>query len=401
MTAAHPTAKPRFDYLIIVAFVMAIGAFGTDMMLPGISAISRDFGLESSADAHQMVTLFFLGMAAGQIFAGPLSDMLGRKTVILWGYGIFSVATVATILTNDWTVMLVARVVQGLAAAAPRVVVIAMVRDEYGGRSMAQIMSVVGAVFIIVPVFAPLIGQAFIFVGGWRASFLGLLLLALMTAVWFGVRLPETLPKGARTPFSFAALWMGLREVLKSRIAVGYTVAMGFIFGLLVAYLGTAQQVFETAYGITDMFAVYFGLGAISVGVASVINARLVVRVGMRRLSAQAAAFMAVVGAAFAAWVLIVPVPAFWLFMIWLIISFFPIGVLFANLNALAMEPLGHIAGLGAAFVGAISTFLSLPLAAVVSAQFDGTVRPIVIGFAVFSVTAWALIIWTNRVDPP
>lgn len=388
---------PSAEYLVIVALVMGIGALGTDLMLPGMGGIAETFALSSSADAHQIVTQFFFGMAVGQIFAGPLSDTFGRKPVIIIGYVFFCAATLVSVVTSDWTTMLVARFVQGLAAAAPRIVIMAMIRDDYAGRMMAQVMSVVGAVFITVPVFAPAIGQGFMLFGGWRAAFGGLCLLAMASALWFALRLPETLAPPERTPFRACPLIAGMREVLTSRIAVGYTVACGFVYGLLVAYLGTAQQVFEAAFGVTDAFAFYFGLGAASVGVSSLINAKLVLRVGMRRLSAQAAAAMALLGIGYGALVLYQPEAGLWPFMLWLIASFFCIGILFANLNALAMEPLGHVAGIGAAFVGALSTFISLPLAALIANQFDGTVRPIVIGFAALAAIAWAVTLWTNR----
>ena len=293
--------------------------------------------------------------------------------------------------------MLLARAVQGIAAAAPRIVIIAMVRDEYAGRSMAQVMSVVGAVFITVPIFAPMVGQGFLFLGDWRATFVGLCVLAAATALWFAWRLPETLSVEARTPFRAATLWAGLREVLRSRVAVGYTLAQGFVFGLLIAYLGTAQQTFEAVYGVTELFAVYFGLSAASVAVSSLLNGALVMRLGKRRLSVIAGAGLTITSASFAALLLFEPAQPLWLFVAWNLTWSFFVGILFINLNALAMEPMGHIAGLAAAFIGALSTFMSLPLASLVAEQFDGTLRPLAIGFTLLASCGWALIVWTDR----
>lgn len=390
------TARPKLDYLIIVAFVMGIGALGTDMMLPGLGQITETFEI-SKADGHLMVTVFFFGMALGQVVMGPLSDTLGRKGVIIGGYAVFCAATLVSAITSDWTVMLLARAVQGIAAAAPRIVIVAMVRDEYAGRSMAQVMSVVGAVFITVPIFAPMIGQGFLYLGDWRAIFIGLCLMAAATALWFALRLPETLSAEARTPFRVATLWAGLREVLASRIAVGYTLAQGFVFGLLIAYLGTAQQTFEAVYGVTDLFAIFFGLSAASVAVSSLLNGVMVMRFGMRRLSTIAGAGLTITSASFAALLLLEPSQPLWLFVVWNLTWSFFVGILFINLNALAMEPMGHIAGLAAAFIGALSTFMSLPLAAMVAEQFDGTLRPLAIGFTFLAASAWALIVWTEH----
>lgn len=381
---------------MIVAFVMAIGALGTDLMLPGMGQITETFGIAKS-DGHLMVTVFFFGMALGQLVMGPLSDTLGRKRVILGGYAVFCAATLVSATTSDWTMMLLARAVQGIAAAAPRICIIAMVRDEYAGRSMAQVMSVVGAVFITVPIFAPMIGQGFLFLGDWRAIFVGLCVLAAATALWFAWRLPETLSVEVRTPFRAATLWAGLREVLRSRVAVGYTLAQGFVFGLLIAYLGTAQQTFEAVYGVTELFAVYFGLSAASVAVSSLLNGALVMRLGMRRLSVIAGAGLTITSAAFAALLLFEPAQPLWLFVAWNLTWSFFVGILFINLNALAMEPMGHIAGLAAAFIGALSTFMSLPLASLVAEQFDGTLRPLAIGFTLLASCGWALIVWTDR----
>lgn len=393
------TAKTSMtEYVILVALLMSIGAMGTDLMLPALDVIGRELGAAHPNDGHYIVTTFFLGMAVGQLFVGPLSDSLGRKPVIYAGYAVFVLGCLMSMTTDSWTMLLLSRFLQGLGAAAPRIVTVALVRDEYAGAAMARILSMVMAVFIVVPIAAPALGQGLIYLAGWRATFVALAAMAVVVSLWFWARQPETLPRSGRRAFRLGPIWLGIVEILHSRSALGYTIATGLAYGMLVGYLGSAKQIFQDVFGIGDLFAAYFALAAAAVGVASLANAKLVARFGMRRLPWTALVGLTVVSFGFLATLSAsAGVPSLGMFLAWQLSAFFCIGVIFGNLNALALEQLGHMAGLGAAFVGSIATFISLPLAAVIGGAFDGTVFPLMIGFAVLGLAACGVFIWTNR----
>lgn len=388
--------------MILVAFLISIGAMGTDLMLPALDTIGRDLSVADANDTHFVVTSFFLGMAVGQLIVGPLSDSLGRKPAIYLGYGIFVAGCFLSMFAENWTVMLIGRTLQGLGAAAPRIVTVALVRDQYEGRAMARILSIVMAVFILVPILAPAMGQGLIYLGGWRMTFIGLAVFAVVATVWLAARQPETLPANLRRSFQAASIWNGIREILGSRIALGYTMATGLMYGVFVGYLGSAQQIFAITFGVGDLFVIYFAISAASIGAASLLNARLVLGLGMRRLNGIALVCMTVLSFGF--WALLSVfdgIPPLSLFLVWQLATFFCVGIIFGNLNALSLEPLGHMAGLGAAFVGSISTFLSLPLAWAIGHLFDGTVFPLVAGFAILGLATCFVVVWTDRPQFP
>jgi len=389
------------EFIALAALMTSIIAMATDVMLPALSVIGEDLHVADPNSAQLVISTLFIGFAVGQLLAGPLSDRFGRKPVIYLGYIIFAGGCLLSMFATSFTMMLVGRVLQGLGAAGPRIITVSLVRDGYAGASMARIMSIVMAVFIFVPIAAPAIGQVIIALSGWRATFTTLLVLAAAGFAWLALRQPETLPVDRRRPLSFASVGAGLREAVRMRTVTGYVLMTGFVFGPFLGYLSSAQQIFETTYRVGDLFPILFGAAAIAIGAASIANSMLVVRLGMRLLVRFA--FMGII--LFAVLFLIPTlvmdgVPPLWLFMAWLAVTFFCMGLLFGNLNALAMEPLGHMAGLGAALVGSVSTFIAAPVGWFVGKSFDGTVQPLVIGFVVFSITALLIMHWVERYPP-
>ncbi len=386
------------EFIVLFGLMTSILAMGTDVMLPALPDIGRDLGVRDPNGPQLVITAFFLGFAGGQILVGPLSDRFGRRPVIFAGSALFVAASFLSMTTSDWTIMLAARFLQGLGGAAPRVVAVAIVRDRFEGRAMAQVMSAIMAVFILTPVVAPALGQLLIAIGGWRACFAALVVLAAVTMLWFGLRQPESLAVGDRQPLTRGNLARGIGRIVASRQAVGYTLAAGFAFGPMIGYLSSAQQVFQVAYDTGALFVVYFGVSALSIGLASLVNARLVMRYGMRRLTAVALGAMTMLGLALSLVVVLTGgQPGLPLFMGWLLASFFCLGTLFGNLNALAMEPLGAIAGLGAAFVGSVSTFVGLGFGLVIGQGFDGSAAPVIFGFALGGCAAIVIMTLTER----
>ena len=404
MTSAKDTRlvkTPTPQYITLLALTIATVALATDVMLPALGLMGQAFHLSQMNDTQYVVSVFFLGFALGQFVVGPLSDSLGRRPVVLWGFALFILGCVISIIAETWSMMLIGRFLQGLGASAPRVVSVAIIRDDYEGRVMARIMSIIMAIFIIVPTLAPSLGQMLIYLGGWRMAFWGLVLVALPNAIWFFIAMPESLDKAKRIPFSLGNIGHGLGVILRNPVTMGYTIASGFIFGPFLGYLSTTQQIFQTTFDKGDYFALYFAVASLSLGSASLFNARLVMRMGMRRLST-----IAIIGLTVWSMMLVVifnyaysGMPDFTLFMLWLLVTFLFLGILFGNLTALAMEPLGAFAGLGSAFVGALSTLISLPLGWMVSDLYDGTVMPLVAGFASLGFVTLIVMMGTEYLD--
>ena len=293
--------------------------------------------------------------------------------------------------------MLLGRFLQGFGASGPRIVSIALVRDQFKGREMARVMSFVMTVFILVPVFAPAVGQLILKLASWHWIFALFLILVLVVVSWFWKRQPETLARDNRIVFSIAQLLLDIKAILRIRAALGYTLTMGFAFGAFIGYLSSSQQIFQVQYELHELFPLYFGFLACAIGFASLLNARLVMRFGMRRLSRYALWGICLLSVPFYlyAWTQ-QGHPQIYLLMSYLLPLFFCFGVLFGNLNALAMEPLGHVAGLGSALVGSISTLMSVLFGVLIADAYDQTVLPLVAGFALLGMAGMVTMYWTD-----
>ena len=402
----HADSHARFvEFVALMGMMMSLVALSIDAMLPALSQIGFDLGVTGTNDNQLIVSVLLLGLALGQLIYGPLADSLGRRPAIFAGLGLFIAGCLVSFLSQSLPVMLVGRVMQGVGAAGPRVVAVALIRDQYEGRAMARVMSFVMAVFIIVPIIAPALGQAILLVASWRAIFGLFLVLALVVATWFGLRQPETLAREHRIPLSLGRVASVFREVVTTRATLRYTVAAGLVFGAFVGYLTTAQQVFQEQYGLGKLFPLYFALLSAAIGASSLLNARLVLKYGMKRLSQFALTIIACLSIAFVPFAYATAGhPPLWTFITYLLIAFFCNGLLYANMNALAMEPVGHIAGVGAAVVGALSMFISILGGTAIGQAYDGTVLPLVAGFGLLSIGALALTRSTeseSRLDAP
>ncbi len=385
------------EFVALMAMMTALTAMSIDAILPALPEIGMDLGVQRVNDNQLMISLLFLGMAVGQMFYGPLSDSIGRKPTIYIGFGLFAAGCLLSMLTTSFQIMLVGRVLQGLGTAAPRIVVVALIRDQYGGRAMARVMSFVMAVFILVPVVAPAFGQTVLLVAHWRVIFGLYLMLVLIICIWFAWRQSETLSPDQRIPFSLLRIGRAIREVVTHRAAFGYTMTIGLVSGAFIGYLNSTQQVFQEQYGLGQLFPLYFAILALSVGSAAIVNTRLVLRFGMRTLSFQALQSIAALSVIFLGIAAITAgQPPLWSLTLYFLLTFFGVGILFGNLNALAMEPLGHIAGVGAAVVGSLSTFISLLLGTLIGQSYNGTVFPLIGGFALFSITAIGVMRWVD-----
>ncbi len=385
------------EFVALTASMIALVALSTDTMLPALSTIGQELGARQANDNQLIISLLFLGMAIGQIIYGPLSDSTGRKPAIYLGFVNFILGCLLAIFAPTFQVMLIGRFLQGMGVAGPRSVATALVRDQYEGRGMARVMSFVMAVFILVPIIAPSIGQAILLLVNWRGIFVLFLVLALIVSAWFAIRQPETLPLERRIPFTVTRLRHAFTEVLTNRITFGYTITAGFVSGAFVGYLNSAQQIFQLTYGLGERFPLYFAMLALGSGTASYLNGRFVLQYGMRNLSHRALLVYTILSILTFLFSLTQGgLPPLWFVTIYFIIIFFTIGMLFGNLNALAMEPLGHIAGVGAAVVGSLSTLISTILGTIVGQNFDGTILPLVGGFALLGLLSLAVTRWAE-----
>ena len=393
---------PSFgEFVALMAMMIALVGLSIDAMLPALPEIGQDLGVQQDNHNQLIISLLFVGLAVGQMFYGPVSDSTGRKPAVYAGFGLLIFGSLLSLFATSFPMILVGRVIQGVGVAGPRIVSVALIRDRYKGRAMAQVMSFVMTVFILVPIIAPAFGQGILLFASWRAIFGAYLVLALITLVWFVFGQPETLAPNQRIPFSLQRIVMGIREVLANRISIGYTIAAGLIFGAFLGYLNSAQQIFQEQYGLGKLFPLYFAVLALSFGCASFLNARLVMRYGMRRLSTWASLTNSTLSIVFFAIAyMLAGHPPLWALMVFFLIVFFGVGMLFGNLNALAMEPLGHIAGVGAAVVGALTTTISLLLGILIGQSYNGTVLPLVGGFAVLTLTSVLVMRWAENKKP-
>lgn len=374
------------EFVALVAMLFATIAISIDAMLPALPEIAATLSPDAPNAAQLVVTSFVLGMGIGTLFTGPLSDAFGRKRVILVGSGFYALAALACYFAPSLEVLLAARLLQGLAAAAPRTVAIAMVRDLFSGREMAKIMSFVMMIFTIVPAIAPLMGQGIIALGGWHSIFLAYILFSGLTMLWLGLRQPETLPVDKRRPLHPGDLWRGTKELFTYRIIIISTLLQTLTLAALFATLSSLQGIFERQFDRAETFPLWFALIAVASMSGSLLNSRIVMTLGMRRVVTRTYAAVVVLTLVVLATIgtgLLDGNLSFAMQMLWCIGLFAMMGLTMGNLNALAMEPVGHIAGLAASVISALATVGSVILAIPVGLAFNGTSTPLLVGVAV------------------
>lgn len=373
------------EFIALTAMLFATIAFSIDAMLPAFPEIAAELTPADPNRAQLILTSFVLGMGAGTFLAGPLSDALGRRRVILGGAALYILGAALSAAAQSLEMVLAARVLQGLGAAGPRVVSLAMVRDLYAGRQMARIVSFAMMIFTLVPAVAPLLGSWIIAGFGWRGIFGAFVVFSLVSAGWLALRQPETLPPEARRPLRAGPLRAAAAEVLTNRTILRAIAVLTLGFGALFGTLSSTQQIFDETFGRAESFPWWFALIAILSGSGSFLNSQIVVRLGMRPVVTATLATQTVLalgfGLATAAglwpdWL------AFPVYVAWTVTVFFMAGLTFGNLNALALEPVGHIAGMASSIVGAISTVAAVFVAAPIGLAFDGTPAPLAFGIA-------------------
>jgi len=375
--------RSQIEFVFLMASLMSIVALTIDALLPALPMIGEYLSVSNPIDNPKLITSIFLGLGFGQILLGPLSDSVGRKPIVYAGFIIFIIASIICITTKSFEVMLLGRVLQGVGLAAPRTMAIAMVRDSYNGDYMAKILSIVVMVFILVPVVAPTLGQFIMNHFHWKSIFVFNLCFGVLVMLWFWLRQPETLKEKYKIPYRISIFKTGTVEFFKIKSAVIYTLLSGFITGSFMVYLSTSQRIFEKQYDMAEEFPLIFASLAISVGLATFMNSQLVVRFGMRRIVHVAMISFISISLLFIILFNSGSNPSIDILITFFALQFFTIGFLFGNLRALAMEPIGHIAGIGSALNGFISTVMAVPIANYIGTFVKGSVTPLFVGFLI------------------
>ena len=392
----RPLGQAEFTSLL--ALSMALAALGIDLMLPAFSAMRADLGLAPDSTAiSAVVTAYFLGLAAGQVVYGPLADRFGRRPILYLGYGVYAFGALAATLSPSLSLLVIARFVWGLGAAGPRVITLAAIRDTFEGERMSRAMSFVMAVFILVPVIAPTVGAAIVAVVSWRYLF-GLCIVAVaIVAVW-GVRMPETLRHEDRLELSLRRIGRAAREVVSHRETIGYTFALTALYGVFMSYIGSAEIIFSVAFGRPEAFPFIFGGLGLVMGAAMLLNARVVGRLGTRRLAHGVLVGYVVAAAGVAALAVLTDgQPPLWAFLVGLGTMVFSHALLIPNLNTIAMAPMGAIAGTASSVIGSVQLAVGAALGAMLDRAFDGTVLPISLGFLGYGLLCLGLVLVAER----
>lgn len=378
------------EFIALMGMVTATIAFSIDALLPALPDIAQSLTPSNPNNAQLTITAFVLGMGIGTFFVGPLADRFGRRPTLICGAVLYVVSCIVAIFTTDITLLLITRVTMGLGASAARVVAMAIVRDQTSGREMARLISLIMMVFALVPAIAPSIGAVIVGFTGWRGLFAAFAVFSILTSLWFLIRQPETLVQ--KRPLAFASLATAFREMVALSVVRRSIMTQTLIYACLFAALSSTQQVFSDVYGHVSQFPYWFALIALLAASASFLNSKIVVKLGMQRVISTALLGQIAISAVMIAVWLLSPASSFGIYVIWTTSVFFVVGLTLGNLNALAMEPLGHIAGFAASLLQGAATVGSVLIAVPIGLAFDGTPLPVAIGITVCITLAYVTV---------
>ncbi len=371
---------------------MSIAALALDALLPALDTIGLTIGIKDSVDNQLLVVAIFLGLGVGPLFFGPFSDSIGRKPIVYMGFALFIGASFICIYAQNLEMMLIGRVLQGIGLAAPRTISIAIIRDMYSGDYMARIMSFITVVFILIPVIAPALGRLILIQYNWQAIFYVQVLFSIMVSLWFWKRQPETLKVENKTPFTKVSFINGFKEVIMQKTTMAYTLISGCIVGSFLVYLSASQQIFELQYGLKEQFPYIFAATAFSIGFAIYLNGTLVLRFGMKRLVHTFLFCFFFIAFTYTILFSSGENPPVSILIAFFCLQFTSIGFLFGNIRALAMEPLGHIAGMAAAITGFISTMMAVPISIYIGRSVKTSALPLFVGFSIAGIISILII---------
>ncbi|NOR28481.1 MAG: Bcr/CflA family efflux MFS transporter [Lutibacter sp.] len=391
--------KPsQFEFIALMAALMSVVALAIDALLPALDIIGHSIGTESNSENQLLIIMIFLGLGIGPLLFGPISDSLGRKPIVYLGFLVFILASVICVNSSSLEMMIIGRILQGIGLSAPRTMSIAIVRDTYSGDYMARIMSFITVVFLLVPIVAPALGKFILEIYNWEAIFYFQLVITVIVSIWFWFRQPETLHPEYRIKFTKLMVIDGTKELFKHKQTIGYTLISGFITGSFMVYLSTSQQIFQQQYNLADEFPFIFAGLAISMGAASLSNGSIVVKFGMKKMATIALFSFFGISLLYIVLFFNSENPSIEILLAFFAMQFFSIGFLFGNLRALAMQPIAHIAGIGAAITGFISTLMAVPISALIGGYVEATALPLFIGFSICSFLSILILMYLKRI---
>lgn len=383
----------KLEFIALMASLMSLVALSIDALLPALEQIGLSINIkQASGDNQLLVTMIFLGLGFGQLISGPISDSLGRKPIIYGGFILFVIASFVCVSATSIEMMVFGRILQGIGLSAPRTISIAMVRDSFSGDYMAKIMSFIVVIFIMVPVVAPALGKLMLDVYGWKSIFYSQLIFGVIVMFWLWKRQPETLKEENRVRFSFRLFITGTKEFIKHKQAIVFTLISGFITGSFMVYLSASQQIFQEQYHLIDEFPYIFAGLAISVGFATFLNGTFVMKYGMHKLVSVFLIVFTIIPIIYIFLFYQKENPSIGILLTFFALQFFAIGFLFGNLRALAMQPVGHIAGIGAAINGFVSTIMAVPIATYIGKFVITSTLPLFIGFLICGILSIILL---------
>lgn len=384
------------EFIITIALMTASVSLAIDSMLPALPKIGQALNVANANDTQLVVGVFFFGFGLAQLIFGSLSDTYGRRNILLGGLAFYVVTMFAAAWTGSFTMLLTLRFAQGIGAAAVRITTMAMVRDCFGGREMARVMSFVMIVFMIVPIIAPALGQLIISYATWQWIFIVLGGAGAVLLAWASLRMHESLPSTERLPLSIASVVSGFKTVLSNRITCGYMLGMTLFTGVICAYVMSVQQVFGVVFGLGEWLPLAFAASAGGIAIANFANGFFVRRFGMRRISHVAMILFTLIAAIGFSLALAHP-PSFLLSYLLISAMLVMFAVIATNFTAICLEPMGHLAGTATSITGFVSTTGGALLGGAVGQMFDGTIRPLFAGFALFGALTILAVLWAEH----
>ena len=394
------TKGSQIEFIALMAALMSVTALSIDALLPALDIIGVAIQTKTPADNQLLVSMIFLGLGLGPLVFGPLADAKGRKSSVYFGFIVFIIASFICMYTRSFEVMILGRILQGIGLSAPRTICIAIIRDLYEGDYMARIMSFVTVVFLLIPIVAPAMGKVILDTWNWQAIFLVQVLISILVMIWFWRRQKETLKPENRIPYSIERISKGFRETIKYKRTMGFTIIQGFIVGSFIVYISASQQIFQNQYGLVDEFPYIFAGLAAAIGAAILLNATFVVRFGMEKIVTGSLIGFFMVSLLYVILFNDVLHPSVYVLIGFFAMQFFCIGFMFGNLRALAMEPVGHIAGIGAAITGLISTLMAVPISTFIGRFIEETTLPLFIGFSSCAAISLCILFWIKKKAP-
>jgi DHA1 family bicyclomycin/chloramphenicol resistance-like MFS transporter len=388
----------QLEFIALMAALMSVTALAIDALLPALDIIALDLGVVVQSDNQLLITMIFLGLGLGPLLFGPLSDAIGRKPSVYIGFTVFLLASLLCVNTTSLEMMILGRILQGFGLSAPRTICIAIIRDLYQGDYMARVMSFVTIVFLLIPILAPAMGKFVLDSYSWQAIFYVQAAISVLVTIWFWIRQQETLAHDNKIPFKFKRILQGAKQTLSYKRTIGFTLISGCIVGSFLVYLSASQQIFQEQYGLKQEFPYIFAGIAIAIGIAIFLNGSFVVKYGMEKLVTLSLIGYFTVSILYIIVFYNTPNPPIGYLLGFFGLQFFFIGFLFGNIRALAMEPVGHIAGIAAAITGFISTMMAVPISTFIGRFVVTSTLPLFIGFACCSGLS-IVILWYLKVD--